>query len=101
MARYKTKVKLKSKRNLTPLLLALAGLGMVLISGWAILNSGSKSNANVEVKGSPRLKVDKDSIDHGDQKLGNQIQDDIRVTNIGDQPLRFTDAPYVEVKEGC
>ncbi len=57
--------------------------------------------ASVEVKGAPRLKVEKDTIDHGDLKLGNPVRDDIRVTNVGDQPLRFSEAPYIEVKEGC
>jgi hypothetical protein len=79
----------------------MAGLGLVLIAGWAIWNSNAQTKANVEVKGAPRLKVEEDLIDHGTVKLGNQIQDNVLVTNIGDQPLRFTDAPYLEVKEGC
>ena len=100
MSRYSTKLKPKPKHSLMPLWLALIGLGLVLIAGWAFLSAG-QSKANVEVKGAPRLKVDKEKIDHGDQKLGNPIIDTIRVTNVGDQPLRFTEAPYLEVKEGC
>ena len=101
MPRYRTKLKPKPKKSLLPLWLALAGLGLVLIAGWAIWGSNAQGNANVEVKGEPRLKVEKDSIDRGDIKLGTPIRDDIRVTNVGDQPLRFTEAPYIEVKEGC
>ena len=103
MPRYSTKLnpKQKPKKSLLPFWLALAGLGLVLIAGWAIWGSNAQGNANVEVKGEPRLKVEKDAIDRGDIKLGTPIRDDIRVTNVGDQPLRFTEAPYIEVKEGC
>ncbi|RPI29875.1 MAG: hypothetical protein EHM70_15320 [Chloroflexota bacterium] len=103
MARYSTKhkPKQKPKKSLLPLWLALVGLGLVLVAGWSVWSSNSQAKANIEVKGAPRLKVEKDTIDHGDIKLGNQIRDDIRVTNVGDQPLRFTEAPFIEVKEGC
>jgi cell division septal protein FtsQ len=102
MARYSTKIKAKQKpqRSLLPLWLALIGLGLVLAAGWAFLGN-SQSKANIEVKGSPRLKVEQDAIDHGDVKLGNSIIDTVRITNVGDQPLRFSETPYVEVKEGC
>ncbi|MDZ4159133.1 MAG: hypothetical protein U1B80_05010 [Anaerolineaceae bacterium] len=103
MPRYSTKLKPnpEPQRSRLPLWLALAGLGLVLIAGWLLRSNDAQLKANVEVKGAPRLKVEKDIIDHGDIKLGNQIRDDIRVTNIGDQPLRFIEAPYIEVREGC
>jgi hypothetical protein len=91
----------KPKRSLLPLWLSLAGLVLVLIAGWALWSSNAQTKANVEVKGAPRLKVDQEKIDHGDLKLGNQVHDAIRVTNIGDRPLLFSEAPYIEVKEGC
>lgn len=102
MPRYGTKLKSKQqpKGSLMPLLFALFGLSLILIAGWAFLGSG-QTKVNIEVKGAPRLKVDKEKVDHGDVKLGNTIVDTIRVTNVGDQPLRFTEAPYLEVKEGC
>lgn len=98
---YKTKPKFRAKKSLAPLWLALAGLALVLIAGWAIWNSNAQTKADVEVTGEPRLKVENDTIDHGDVKLGIPIQDEVRVTNIGDQPLRFAQVPYLEVKEGC
>ena len=103
MPRYNTKLKPKTKKkqSLAPLWLALAGLGLVLIAAWAFFGNNSQAKATVEVKGSPRVKVEKDVINRGDIKLGTPIRDDIRVTNVGDQPLRFVEAPYVEVKEGC
>jgi hypothetical protein len=101
MARYRTKAKEKPKQSLLPLWLVLAGIGFVLVAVWAFSSSSTLTKANVEVKGTPRLKVEKDKIDHGDVKLGTPIQDDVRVTNVGDQPLVFTEAPYLQVKEGC
>jgi hypothetical protein len=91
----------KTKRSLLPLWLSLAGLVLVLIAGWALWSSNAQTKADVEVKGASRLKVDQETIDHGDLKLGNQVHDEIRVTNIGDRPLRFSEAPYIEIKEGC
>lgn len=101
MSRYKTKMKPKPKRSLLPLWLALAGLGLLILAGWAISNGNNQPKATIEVKGAPRLKVENDTIDHGVVKLGNQIRDNVTITNVGDQPLRFTEAPYLEVKEGC
>ena len=103
MARYSTKIKPKQKPkpSLMPIWLSLIGVALILFAGWAIWSSNAQSKATVEVKGAPRLKVDKEKIDHGDLKLGTPVKDDVRVTNVGDQPLRFAEAPYVEVKEGC
>jgi hypothetical protein len=85
-----------------PLILALAGLALILLAGWALWSSRSaETSASPQVKGAPRLKVDRDSIDHGKVKLGTPITDEVRVTNVGDQPLRFSRAPYLQVLEGC
>lgn len=103
MPRYSTKLKPKQKpkKSLLPLWLSLSGLVLVLIAVWAVMSNNTQTKANIEVKGEPRLKVEKTVIDRGDVKLGTPLRDDIRVTNVGDQPLRFTEAPYVEVLEGC
>ncbi len=103
MARYRTKTSLKPKpkSSLLPLWLVLAGIGLILFAAWAISNGNTQAKASVEVKGAARLKVDQDKIDHGDVKLGTPISDSVRITNVGDQPLTFSEAPYIEVKEGC
>jgi hypothetical protein len=107
MARYSTKRKPQAKphRSLSPVWLIVAGVGLVLAALLATLGGGAsnkgENSTNIEVNGAPRLKVEKDTIDHGDVKLGTPVRDTVRVTNIGDQPLRFSEAPYIEVKEGC
>jgi hypothetical protein len=47
------------------------------------------------------LKADKEKVDLGQVKLGQNVKVAFVLTNVGDKPLRFTEAPYIEVKEGC
>jgi hypothetical protein len=54
-----------------------------------------------EVTGAPRLKVDKESIDLGDRKVEQLVSVSFEISNVGDQLLRFTQQPYIEVAEGC
>jgi hypothetical protein len=51
--------------------------------------------------GAPRLKVDKQSVDLGDVPLGQTVAVAFELTNSGEGPLRFLEAPYIEVVEGC
>ncbi len=97
----KLKPKAKPKTRLLPIWFALAGIALVIIAGWVIMTSNTDARANVSVKGAARLMVKTETIDHGDVKLGVPIRDDVRITNIGDQPLSFAQAPYVVIKEGC
>ncbi len=93
----------KQTRKISPpLLLSLIG-GVVLIGVilFAIFANSPAPKAAIEVTGSPRLKVDKEKVELGDRKLGTEVEVTLEVTNIGDQPLRFADKPYVEVVEGC
>ncbi len=92
----------QSRKTSTPLLLSLVG-GVVLIGVivFAIFGNAPAPKAAIEVNGAPRLKVDKEKVELGDRKLGTDVDISLQVTNIGDQPLRFADKPYVEVVEGC
>jgi hypothetical protein len=85
-----------------PLLLSLIG-GVVLVGviAFAVFGNAPAPKAAIEVNGAPRLKVDKEKVDFGDRKLGTDVEITLAVINVGDQPLRFADKPYVEVVEGC
>jgi hypothetical protein len=80
-------------------------LGGVVLIGAALLvfrgRTPSQPLAAVSVNGSPSLRVDKDKVDLGDVQLGQTVQVSFQLTNVGSQPLRFAQAPYVEVVEGC
>lgn len=83
------------------LIMLVAG-GLLLIFGAVFaFSQSSKAKAKIEVTGSPSLRVDKEKVDLGNIKLGKTVQISFELTNVGDQPLRFTAAPYIEVKEGC
>jgi len=92
----------EKKQNLKwlPILAVVGGLVLISMSFFA-LRQNSTPSAQIEVKGSPSLKVDKDQVDLGNVKLGQTVQVSFQLTNVGDQMLRFNKQPYVEVVEGC
>lgn len=107
MSKYKSK-KRKKKTSFqdvlpTPLLLVLAGIVLVAGALFAVWKSVQPASAQVpvEVKGSPSLKVDRDSVNLGDIPLGKTVSVSFQLSNVGDQTLRFSETPYVEVVEGC
>jgi ABC-type transporter Mla subunit MlaD len=83
-----------------PLAVMLGGVLLIALAFWG-LNARPTPRANVEVTGAPALKTDKEKVDLGDVKLGQVVEVSFQLTNVGDQTLRFTKPPYVEVVEGC
>lgn len=94
----------KKQRRAQRVFLSLA-LGGVFMIGAAFLllrgNQNSQPLAAIEAHATPSLKVDKNQVDLGDVKLGQTVQVSFRLTNVGDQPLRFSEQPYIEVVQGC
>ncbi len=102
LGRYKTKKRPKQVKKSFPLWLIISGLALVGAAVIVLLSSSGNKKADIEVTGAPRLKVEQEVYDFGDVKLGGMpIRTVVKVTNVGDQPLRFKDAPYIEVLEGC
>jgi hypothetical protein len=93
----------RSRARSNSLLLTAAGLGaiLLLIAAASLLGRDGGKRAAVEVTGQSRLKVDREAIDFGDVRLGQTVEAEFVLTNVGDQPLQLTQAPYVEVVEGC
>jgi hypothetical protein len=81
----------------------LIAAGVALIAFVVIQAFSSNSTPAVAplVTGGPALQVDQEQLDFGDVKLGQTVEAKFVVSNVGDQPLRFTQKPYVEVAEGC
>jgi hypothetical protein len=90
----------KQNKRLLPVLLGLGGLVLIALAGLSLWG-GAKSNALIEVSGAPGLKVDREIVDLGEVKLGRVVKVSFELTNVGDQTLRFSQPPYIEVKEGC
>jgi hypothetical protein len=83
-----------------PILLAAGGFVLLLVAflAWRGLNP---PKAEIQVSGAPSLQVDKERVDLGDVPLGQTVSVSFEVSNAGDEPLHFSEAPYVEVVEGC
>jgi hypothetical protein len=97
--RYAKKRRQQNKPWL-PIVVAVAGIALLGLAFWALRGKPSNS-ANIEVTGSPSLKADKEEVNLGDVKLGQTVDVSFQLTNVGDQTLRFSEAPYIEVVEGC
>jgi hypothetical protein len=93
--------KRKHRNRLVPVLLALGGLALLVLAFLALKGGNSGAKAAIEVNGAPAVKVDKEQVDLGEVKLGQTVQVSFKVTNVGDQTLRFNEQPYIEVVEGC
>jgi hypothetical protein len=88
------------KSSKLPLFITIGGVAaIIVIIFFAYQKKGPPYIP--EVTGGPSLKIDKEVVDLGDVKLGSPVKVSFAVTNVGDQPLRFDEAPYVEVLEGC
>ena len=84
----------------TPLILILGGFILLLLTVVFALRKPTASFVPL-VTGAPSLQADKQKVDLGQVKLGQNVKVAFVLTNVGDKPLRFTEAPYIEVKEGC
>jgi hypothetical protein len=60
-----------------------------------------QQNNDLQSSGAPSLQVDQKVIDLGNVSLGKTVSASFVLTNVGDQPLQFTKAPYIELLAGC
>lgn len=84
----------------TIFLLLISGLAMLVLALLAWRNAAAPK-AEIQVTGEPRLVVDQEVIDFGDVQFEVPVQASFQITNVGDQPLRFTKRPAVQVAAGC
>jgi hypothetical protein len=82
-------------------LIIVAGVALIVVAVVSGNNTAPAAQPAIEVKGAPALTVDKEKVDFGNVTLGQTVEVKFEVTNVGDQPLRFKEKPYVEVAEGC
>lgn len=95
--------KLRQQRRRQKLIWTIsAGLLLVVSAVFIFVLNSSRINPElIEVQGRPAIKVDQELFDYGYKKWNTTAAFDITVTNVGDQTLRFSESPYVEVLEGC
>jgi hypothetical protein len=98
----KTHRKYGSKK-VFPWLIVIVG-GIVLLAVAFLLTrrgAGAGTSASEAGGGTPQIVVDQQKIDYGYVKFGETRTFKVAITNKGDGSLRFTQQPYIEVKEGC
>ncbi len=103
MPKPSKKVVIQKKKRAPIWLWAMIVAGVALIA-FVVIDTASRNSTPPpapRVAGAPALQVDKEKVDFGDVALGQSVEAKFEVTNVGDQPLRFTQKPYVEVIEGC
>ena len=91
----------QQRRQQSILMVALGSLVLLALGAVLFKQLLPKPKAEIEVTGAPSLKVDQEKIEMGDIKLGRTVSASFTLTNVGDQPLRITENPYIEVIEGC
>ncbi len=88
-------------RSPWPITLLIVAAGLLVLAVYFLTAGRAAPAAAIEVSGSPRLRVDRELVELGVVQLGKTVKVDFTLTNVGDQPLTFTETPYVEVVEGC
>ena len=100
----------KSRRKPTPrpgqrwpgrLLIALGGLMLLGALAWGLWPRAANADFKPAVSGAAALRTDREKIDLGDVHLGQTVSASFQLTNVGDRSLHFTQAPYIQVVEGC
>ncbi len=103
MCQHKTKKTFRHhrKKQPWPMLLLMGGALLLVVGAVFAFRKPPPPQAAIEVSGAPSLKVDRQTVNLGDVRLGQTVDVKFKLMNVGDQPLRFSQAPYVQVLEGC
>ena len=101
------------RRSPWPIILMLGGLLLVaaVIAGSLLSGSpqqedtsgaGTPTLSVADIQSSPEALVDGLKVDFGDMKLGGEVATvQLTLRNSGDKTLQFSQAPYVQLAEGC
>lgn len=85
----------RQKKSFPWTLLAFGGV-LVIAAIFFLANQGGGDGG-----GTPKITVDQQKIDYGDQHFDTNLTFAVKVTNTGTGTLRFKEDPYIEVLEGC
>ncbi len=83
-----------SRRRAWFMLTVGVGLMVVALLGMILVIRGRQA-------GAPRVVVDRDVIDLGNQTYGTMVRAEFEVSNAGQGNLEFASPPEIEVVEGC
>lgn len=82
--------------------LAFVGVGLLVAIGVGLVLYGTlQPGANITGANGPRLQLDREQIDFGDQHFNNPVRASFKVTNAGDGTLTLNAPKVASVVEGC
>jgi len=99
--KYKKHARHRKEKSPWPLVVLVSGSLLLILAFIFAFTEPWKPKAKIEVTGSPSLRVDQEKVDLGNIKLGQTVEVSFQLSNVGDQILRFSETPKIEVKEGC
>jgi hypothetical protein len=92
----------KKRKTLSVVIWSILGAALLLLAAFLFYpKQDTVSDLIPEVDGSPSLEADMEQIDFGDVRFNEFVTASFELTNVGDESLRFTQQPYVELKAGC
>ena len=92
----------KKRKTISIVIWSILGGALLLLAAFLFFPRQDASSSFIsEVEGGPSLKANKEQIDFGDVRFNEFVTASFELTNVGDAPLRFSEQPYVEIKEGC
>ena len=95
---HKNQKRKQKEKQSKQLLIGLVSGGIALIAIALFLAFGGSSKDD---GGTPVVSVDQGLIDYGVVKFNTELAFEVTVTNEGDGTLRFSEVPYIEVRDGC
>jgi hypothetical protein len=81
--------------------LPLLAIAILALLGAGIIAYGTFAQPNVSGANGPRLQVDREQVDLGDQHFGTTVRATFKVTNTGDGMLNLNVAKIATVVQGC
>ncbi len=91
-------------RSPWPFVVIGVGALLIVVVGFLVWRSSTapqKAGTPPQVTGSAKLSVDRDVIDFGKVALGQKVQAQFKLKDVGDQPLQIVGNPRVELVKGC
>jgi hypothetical protein len=92
-------IKSTTRAKFSPLWLLIGAGILILLAALAL--AVWKPARDGAAAGGGQISVDQEAIDFGQVKLGKTVTATFTLTNRGSGALKFSEAPYIELKKGC
>jgi hypothetical protein len=79
----------------------LLGIAILALLGAGIIANGTFFQPSVSGTNGPRLQLDREQVDFGDQHFGTTVRATFKVTNAGDGTLNLNLPKTATVVQGC